>query len=98
MLKAYTIPNDTGIHDALISGYQSAFRAIFITLAGLGVVAFFLAFTLIPQISLRRHDDYKYMEKRPWEHNAKPKPPVFLPPKAAFILGISNGPKSALSK
>ncbi|KAH7094597.1 MFS general substrate transporter [Paraphoma chrysanthemicola] len=50
--------------EALMLGYRNAFKIVFITLAGLGVLAFFLALTLIPQVNLRRPDDYKFIDKK----------------------------------
>ncbi|KAF4847499.1 Efflux pump dotC [Colletotrichum siamense] len=41
----------------LLPGYRKAFRIIFLVMAGLASVAFFVAFFLMPQVELRRPDD-----------------------------------------
>ncbi|KAF4813232.1 Efflux pump dotC [Colletotrichum siamense] len=41
----------------LLPGYRKAFRIIFLVMAGLASVAFFVAFFLMPQVELSRPDD-----------------------------------------
>ncbi|KAJ0383636.1 hypothetical protein COL922a_010091 [Colletotrichum nupharicola] len=41
----------------LLPGYRQAFRIIFLVMAGLASVAFFVAFFLMPQVELSRPDD-----------------------------------------
>ncbi|KAF5506436.1 Efflux pump dotC [Colletotrichum siamense] len=41
----------------LLPGYRKAFRIIFLAMAGLASVAFFVAFFLMPQVELSRPDD-----------------------------------------
>ena len=47
----------------LIPTYRRGFRIIFIIGAALSAGAFFLAFFLMPQVSLKREDDEKLKEE-----------------------------------
>jgi hypothetical protein len=45
--------------DAFVTGYHQGFRIVFIMLATLAAIAFFLALSLLTNIELRRPDDEK---------------------------------------
>ena len=47
----------------LIPAYRKAFQVIFLTGAGLCVLAFFVAFFMMPQLELSRPDDAKLKEE-----------------------------------
>jgi len=51
------------IRDILMPGYRRAFQVIFLVGAGLAVLAFFVAFFLMPHIQLSRPDDEKLKEE-----------------------------------
>lgn len=57
---------------AILPGYRRAFRIIFLVMAGLAAVAFFVAFFLMPQVELSRPDDAKLKEEARGKEDKKP--------------------------
>ncbi|KAL2882156.1 hypothetical protein SGCOL_002421 [Colletotrichum sp. CLE4] len=57
---------------AILPGYRKAFRVIFLVMAGLAAVAFFVAFFLMPQVELSRPDDAKLKEDARENEDRKP--------------------------
>lgn len=51
------------VRATIIPGYQDAYRILFLVMAGLAVLACFIAFFMMPQIELNRPDDAKLKEE-----------------------------------
>ncbi|QKX61383.1 uncharacterized protein TRUGW13939_08531 [Talaromyces rugulosus] len=62
-LSSLSYNDATRIRSVLIPAYKRGFRIIFLTGAALASFSFFLAFWLMPQITLKRDDDDKLKEE-----------------------------------